>query len=119
MSEVLRALDAVIAERRRAADPGASYVSALMHKGLDAILKKVAEESGETLLAAKDTQHGGDPAAVVRETADLWFHSLVMLGALGLDSTAVLAELERRFGRSGLDEKAARGAALPVAPAAD
>lgn len=119
MSEVLRALDAVIADRRLNAEAGASYVSALMHKGLDAILKKVAEESGETLLAAKDVQHGGDPAAVVRETADLWFHSLVMLGALGLDSAAVLAELERRFGLSGLEEKAARGAAATAASAAD
>lgn len=119
MSEVLRALDGVIAERRLAADPGASYVASLMHKGLDAILKKVAEESGETLLAAKDAQHGGDTAAVVRETADLWFHSLVMLGALGLDSDAVLAELERRFGLSGLDEKAARSAAPPAAIAAE
>ncbi len=119
MSELLHALDQVIAERRLAGDPGSSYVAALMHKGLDAILKKVAEESGETLLAAKDAQHGGDPAAVVRETADLWFHSLVMLGALGLDSTAVLAELDRRFGLSGLEEKAARGAATPAATAAE
>lgn len=111
MSEVLRALDAVIAERKRAADPGSSYVASLLHKGLDAVLKKVAEEGGETLLAAKDAQHGGDTLPVVKETADLWFHTLVMLSALGLDSTDVLAELQRRFGLSGIDEKAARGAA--------
>jgi phosphoribosyl-ATP pyrophosphohydrolase len=108
MPDLLQALDAVIAERRQVADPGSSYVASLCHKGLDAILKKIAEESGETLMAAKDAQHGGDRVAVVRETADLWFHCLVMLSALGLDSGDVIAELEQRFGLSGIDEKAAR-----------
>ena len=78
--------------------------------GLDAVLKKVAEESGETLIAAKEAQHGGELAAVVRETADLWFHSMVMLSVLGLRSGDVIAELEKRFGLSGIAEKAARHA---------
>lgn len=111
MSEVLAALETVIAERRRAADPASSYVAGLCHAGLDAVLKKVAEECGETLLAAKDVQHGADRAMLVRETADLWFHCLVMLSVSGLGPADVLAELERRFGLSGLAEKAARGAA--------
>ena len=100
MSDLLEALDAVIAERRQSADPGSSYVAGLCHKGLDAILKKIAEESGETIMAAKDAQRGGDTLAVVRETADLWFHCLVMLSSLGLGSEEVIAELERRFGLS-------------------
>lgn len=108
MADVLQALDTVIAERRQSADPGSSYVASLCHKGLDAVLKKIAEESGEAIMAAKDAQHGGDPLAVVRETADLWFHCLVMLSSLGLRSEQVIAELERRFGLSGVAEKAAR-----------
>jgi phosphoribosyl-ATP pyrophosphohydrolase len=108
MSDLLQTLDSVIAERRRSGDPGSSYVAGLCHKGLDAILKKIAEESGETIMAAKDVQHGGDPLSVVKETADLWFHCLVMLSSLGLGSEQVIAELERRFGLSGIAEKAAR-----------
>jgi len=91
-------------EARKAADPSRSYVAGLYARGLDAILKKVGEEATETILAAK----GGDPEHVVRETADLWFHTLVMLGHLGLGPGPVLAELDRRFGLSGLAEKAAR-----------
>ena len=96
---------AEVLEARKGGDPDASYVARLYAKGLDAILKKVGEEATETVLAAKD----GDPARIVYETADLWFHTLVMLAHQGLGPAAVLAELERRFGLSGLDEKAARG----------
>lgn len=108
MSDVLDTLDEVIRARCRSADGENSYVASLCQKGLDAILKKVAEESGETLIAAKEAQHGGELAAVVRETADLWFHSMVMLSVLGLRSGDVIAELEKRFGMSGIAEKAAR-----------
>jgi phosphoribosyl-ATP pyrophosphohydrolase len=96
---------AEVLEARKGGDPDASYVARLYAKGLDAILKKVGEEATETVLAAKD----GDPARIVYETADLWFHTLVMLAHQGLGPDAVLAELERRSGLSGLDEKAARG----------
>ncbi len=103
MEEILSRLSKLIEERSHA-DPGSSYVASLTHKGLDAILQKVGEEATETILAAK----GGDRRQIVRETADLWFHTLVMLQQLGLRSEAVLAELAARFGRSGLEEKAAR-----------
>ena len=85
-------------------DPQASYAAKLYAKGPDAFLKKIAEESGEVLLAAKD----GDPAHLIAETADLWFHSLVMLTWYGLRPEQVLAELARRQGLSGLAEKASR-----------
>lgn len=91
-------------ESRKGADPSASYVAQLLAKGNDAILKKLAEEAAETLLAAKD----GDKLQIVRETADLWFHSLVMLSFYGLGPDDVLAELRRREGISGIDEKASR-----------
>lgn len=93
-------------EARKGAEPGSSYVASLYAKGLDAILKKVGEEATETVLAAK----GGDKLALIRETADLWFHCLVMLAHAGLGPDDVLAELRRREGISGLDEKAARQA---------
>ena len=96
---------AAVLEARKTADPDASYVARLYATGLDAILKKVGEEATETVIAAKD----GDPAKIVHETADLWFHTLVMLAHQGLGPAAVLAELERRFGLSGIEEKAARG----------
>jgi phosphoribosyl-ATP pyrophosphohydrolase len=96
---------AEVLESRKAGDPEHSYVARLYAKGLDAILKKIGEEATETVMAAKD----GDPAKVVCETADLWFHSLVLLSHLGLGPDQVLAELERRFGLSGLEEKARRG----------
>ena len=96
---------AAVLEARKAADPASSYVAGLYAKGLDAILKKVGEEATETVMAAKD----GDPARIVGETADLWFHTLVLLAHQGLGPAAVLAELDRRFGLSGLEEKAARG----------
>jgi phosphoribosyl-ATP pyrophosphohydrolase len=102
--DALQALAQVL-EARKGADPESSYVARLYGSGLDAILKKIGEEATETVLAAKD----GDPAKIVHETADLWFHTLVLLAHLGLGPDAVLAELTRRFGLSGLAEKAARG----------
>jgi phosphoribosyl-ATP pyrophosphohydrolase len=104
MSDVLQQL-AVILESRKQAEPDSSYVAGLYDRGLDAILKKLGEETAETLLAAKN----GDPQQLIHETADLWFHTLVLLAQQGLGPEAVLDELQRRFGRSGLDEKAARG----------
>ena len=108
MSDVLTQLTAVLEARKQAADPSSSYVASLHAKGLDQILKKVGEECAETLLAAKDVQHGGDPCKLVYETADLWFHTLVMLSHQNLSAADVLAELARRFDLSGLAEKAAR-----------
>ncbi len=104
MSEVLLRLAKTIASRK-GADPDSSYVARLHSEGRDAILKKIGEEASETIIAAKN----GDNPAVVHETADLWFHTLVMLSDCGLGPEEVLAELERRFGTSGLEEKAARG----------
>ena len=92
-------------EARKQADPQSSYVAKLYAKGLDAILKKVAEEAAETIMAAKD----GVREKVVYETADLWFHTLVMLAHFGLRPEDVIAELARREGLSGLQEKASRG----------
>ncbi|WP_316368273.1 phosphoribosyl-ATP diphosphatase [Candidatus Thiodiazotropha sp. CDECU1] len=103
MSDVLQQLAQVL-EQRKQAEPDSSYVAKLYAKGLDAILKKVGEEATETVMAAKD----GDPEKIVYETADLWFHTLVMLAHQGLGPEQVLAELERRFGLSGLEEKAQR-----------
>ncbi len=104
MNDILIALDKVLTERKLS-DPDTSYVSGLYHKGLNKILEKVGEEATETLLAAKDVQGENGLDQVVYETADLWFHTLVMLHQLNLDSTAVLKELERRFDLSGLVEK--------------
>ena len=100
---ILRRLSETIAARGKA-DPASSYVAGLFGKGHEAILKKVAEEAAETLLAAKD----GDKLHLVRETADLWFHCLVLLAWHGLTSDDVLSELRRREGISGIDEKASR-----------
>lgn len=107
MSDILTRLTAVL-EARRAADPELSYVARLHRDGLNKILEKVGEECTETLLAAKDAERSGDTRALVAETADLWFHSLVMLAHLGENADAILVELARRFGVSGLDEKAGR-----------
>ena len=101
---LLHRLGEVIADRKQG-DPSASYVASLFAKGQDAILKKVAEEAAETVLAAK----GGDKLNIVRETADLWFHSLVLLAWHGLAPEDVLAELRRREGISGIEEKKSRG----------
>lgn len=102
-NDILQQLAAVL-EARKGADPESSYVAKLYSKGLDSILKKIGEEATETILAAKD----GDKEHLVYETADLWFHTLVMLAQQGLGPELVLQELARRFGLSGLDEKAAR-----------
>ena len=101
--DILLRLMAVLASRKDA-DPDASYVAGLYAKGLDSILKKIGEESAETIIAAKS----GDKQQIVYETADLWFHCLVMLAQQNIDVRLVLEELERRFGVSGIDEKAAR-----------
>ncbi|CAG0978409.1 phosphoribosyl-ATP pyrophosphohydrolase [Burkholderiales bacterium] len=91
-------------EARKGADPSSSYVASLLAKGGDAILKKIGEEATETVMASKD----GAPGRVAAEMADLWFHCLVLLAHHGLSPADVLAELERREGRSGHDEKASR-----------
>ncbi|MEH6500398.1 MAG: phosphoribosyl-ATP diphosphatase [Pseudoalteromonas distincta] len=107
MNDTLRQLAEVI-EQRKNADADSSYVASLHAKGLNKILEKVGEECTETLLAAKDCQHSDDKSDLIYETADLWFHSLVMLSHLGLGPADILQELERRFDLSGLAEKAAR-----------
>ena len=101
--KVLQQLAQVL-EARKQADPGSSYVASLYDKGLDTILKKIGEEAIETVIAAK----GGDTQQLVYETADLWFHTLVLLAHQGVGPEQVLEELQRRFGLSGLEEKAAR-----------
>ena len=101
--DILARLMAVL-ESRKEAEPGSSYVAGLYDKGLDAILKKIGEESAETIIAAKS----GDKQQIVYETADLWFHSLVLLAQQNLTAQQVLDELERRFGLSGIEEKASR-----------
>lgn len=108
MSDLLRQLDAVLQSRKLEGDADASYVASLHQKGLNKILEKVGEEATEVILAAKDAENGGDRQALIAETADLWFHSLVMLSHLEAGSDDVLRELGRRFGLSGLEEKAAR-----------
>jgi phosphoribosyl-ATP pyrophosphohydrolase len=103
MSDTLNKLAQVI-ESRKTASADSSYVASLLDKGMNAILKKVGEEATETVIAAKED----DDEQLVYETADLWFHTLVMLSARGLGPDDVMRELERRFDVSGLDEKAAR-----------
>ena len=103
MSETLERLAAVI-ESRKGGDAEKSYVAGLLAGSEDRLLKKIGEEATETVLAAKS----GERLQLVRETADLWFHSLILLSRHGLGPGDVLAELERREGISGLDEKAAR-----------
>ena len=93
-----------VLESRKGAEPEESYVASLYHKGLDSILKKIGEESTETIIAAKS----GDKEQIVYETADLWFHCLVLLAQQNIDVRQVLDELDRRFGLSGIEEKAAR-----------
>jgi phosphoribosyl-ATP pyrophosphohydrolase len=103
MSDILERLAQVLEERKQA-DPDSSYVARLYAKGLDAILKKIGEEATETVMAAKD----GDPVRITAEVADLWFHCLVLLAHQGMGPDRVLAELDRRFGLSGITEKATR-----------
>jgi phosphoribosyl-ATP pyrophosphohydrolase len=109
-ADVLAALAAVIESRLPAhgGDPDASYVARLLQKGPDAFLKKIGEEATEVVMAAKDADHGGDPAKVVYEVADLWFHSMIALAHYGLKPADVIAELSRRAGTSGIEEKAMR-----------
>lgn len=108
MSDTLKQLTEILEQRKQQADPESSYVASLHHKGLSKILEKVGEEAVETIIAAKDAERDGDNSQVIYETADLWFHSLVMLSHLGEGADAVLAELDKRFGLSGLEEKASR-----------
>ncbi len=109
-SDSLARLAAVMESRkpRNGGDPGASYVARLLAKGPDAFLKKIGEEATELVMAAKDVDHGGDKAKLVGEVADLWFHCMVALAHYELSPADVLAELERREGTSGIEEKAMR-----------
>lgn len=101
--DILARLMAVL-EARKYGDSSTSYVASLYHQGIDSILKKIGEESAETIIAAKS----GDKQQIIYEIADLWFHSLVLLAQQNLTAQQVLDELDRRFGLSGIDEKAAR-----------
>ncbi|MDH4383125.1 MAG: phosphoribosyl-ATP diphosphatase [Gammaproteobacteria bacterium] len=101
--DVLHQLAAIL-EQRKSADPGSSYVAKLYAGGMDLIRKKIGEEATEVVIAAGNE----DDAALIHEVADLWFHSLVALSARNLGHEAVLAELGRRFGVSGIEEKASR-----------
>ncbi|MEO1957912.1 MAG: phosphoribosyl-ATP diphosphatase [Methylophilaceae bacterium] len=103
MSDILDRLS-VLLEQRKAADPSSSYVAKLYAKGMDSILKKVGEEATEVVIAAK----GGNKDEIIYETADLWFHTLVMLAEADLKPQDILGELARREGLSGIDEKNAR-----------
>jgi len=103
MNDVLDRLGELL-EQRKTADPESSYVAKLYARGMDGILKKIGEEAAETIIAAKE----GDTGQIIYETADLWFHCLVMLAKAGLKPQDVLDELARREGLSGLEEKAAR-----------
>tara|TARA_B110000027_G_C15949571_1_gene224979 strand:+ start:34 stop:369 length:336 start_codon:yes stop_codon:yes gene_type:complete len=108
MSDVVLQRLMQVLEARKKASADDSYVASLHSKGLNKILEKVGEESIETILAARDAEVSGDNTKLIYETADLWFHSLVMLSHLGANADSVLEELERRFDLSGLDEKARR-----------
>ena len=111
-NDSLARLAAVIESRKPAngGDPEKSYVARLLHKGPDAFLKKIGEEATEVVMAAKDADHGADRAKIVYEVADLWFHSMIALAHYGLTPADVVAELERREGTSGIEEKALRKA---------
>lgn len=108
----LARLAAVIESRKtvNGGDPEKSYVARLLHKGPDAFLKKIGEEATEVVMAAKDVDHGADKGKLLYEVADLWFHSMIALSHYGLTPADVVAELERREGTSGLEEKALRKA---------
>jgi phosphoribosyl-ATP pyrophosphohydrolase len=110
--DTLIRLAAVIESRKPeyGGDPDKSYVARLLHKGPDAFLKKIGEEATETVMAAKDLDHGGQPQHLVNEMADLWFHCLVALSHYHLSPEDVLQELSRREGLGGLEEKALRKA---------
>jgi len=110
--DALARLAAVIESRKasQGGDPNASYVARLLHKGPDGFLKKIGEEATEVVMAAKDADHGGDPRKIVNEVADLWFHCMVALAHYQLTPADVIAELQRREGTSGIEEKALRKA---------
>ena len=112
MSEILARVAATIEGRKpeNGGDPATSYAAKLFAKGDDAILKKIGEEATETVMAAKDARVSGDTSKIVYEVADLWFHSMVALAHYGLAPADVIAELERREGTSGIEEKALRKA---------
>ena len=112
--DALARLAAVIESRKavHGGDPTASYVARLLHQGPDAFLKKIGEEATEVVMAAKDADHGGAKGKIVSEVADLWFHCLIALAHYDLTPTDVIAELERRAGTSGIEEKALRKAVL-------
>jgi phosphoribosyl-ATP pyrophosphohydrolase len=107
MSNILEELTDIL-EQRKNADPEQSYVASLHHKGLNKILEKVGEEATEVIIAAKDAQLSGDRSDLIAETADLWFHCMVMLSHCGGNAEEVTSILRERFNLSGLAEKAAR-----------
>ena len=111
-ADPLARLAQVIESRKPAngGDPEASYVARLLHEGPDAFLKKIGEEATEVVMAAKDVDAGGEPAKLVGEVADLWFHCMIALAHYGLKPADVIAELQRREGLSGIEEKALRKA---------
>ncbi|HMP10405.1 phosphoribosyl-ATP diphosphatase [Hydrogenophaga sp.] len=111
-TDALARLAAVIESRKPAngGDPEKSYVARLLHKGPDAFLKKIGEEATEVVMAAKDCEQGADVQKLVNEVADLWFHSMIALAHAGCSPADVVAELVRREGLSGLEEKALRKA---------
>jgi phosphoribosyl-ATP pyrophosphohydrolase len=109
MSDILVQLGEIL-EQRKSADADESYVASLHKKGLNKILEKIGEEATETIIAAKDVRGDDGKQALIGETADLWFHSLVMLSHLDMGPELVLEELNKRFNISGLVEKASRTA---------
>lgn len=111
-ADALARLAATIESRKavNGGDPATSYVARLLQKGPDAFLKKIGEEATEVVMAAKDAEHGGERQKIVAEVADLWFHSMIALAHFGLRPADVVAELERREGTSGIEEKALRKA---------
>ena len=110
--DALARLTAVIESRKpvNGGDPEKSYVARLLPRGPDAFLKKIGEEATETVMAAKDVDHGGDSQKLVNEVADLWFHCMIALAHYGKTPADVVSELVRREGLSGLEEKALRKA---------
>jgi phosphoribosyl-ATP pyrophosphohydrolase len=111
-NDSLARLAAIIESRKQAngGNPDSSYVARLLHRGPDAFLKKIGEEATEVVMAAKDAEQGGDRQKLVDEVADLWFHTMIALAHYGLEPADVIAELERREGTSGIEEKAMRKA---------
>ena len=111
-NDSLARLAAIIESRKQAngGNPDSSYVARLLHRGPDAFLKKIGEEATEVVMAAKDAEQGGDRQKLVNEVADLWFHTMIALAHYGLAPSDVIAELERREGTSGIEEKAMRKA---------